>query len=220
MLWGVSVFNKKNLLTSVLLFVSFIILMICLLLIDVRVINDTNKEIGLAFINKISTKIEYNRTLDKGSDVFLLIGIGCLVSLIILGLVQLIKRKSLFKVDKEIIVYGLVCIFIVIMWFVFDKILIINYRPVLIDGELEASYPSTHIMLVTFLLLASSKVISNYVKKTKIIKFLIVITCVFVGMTFVMRFISGMHWITDCIGGLLIGLSSYYLYLSLIVKNK
>ena len=61
-------------------------------------------------------------TMYKISEIF-----GYMILLLILiygciGLYQLIKRKSLFKVDKEIIKLGLFYVLMLIVYIVFEKI--------------------------------------------------------------------------------------------------
>ena len=64
-----------------------------------------------------------------------------------IGLAQLIQRKSLFRVDYDIIVLGIYYIIVIFGYLIFEMIPI-NYRPVLIDGFMEASYPSSTTLLV------------------------------------------------------------------------
>jgi len=206
--------KKKNLIITNILLGLFILLTISLLFIDVKVIGESNKEIGFALINRIFGKIEYNEFLDKSSDVFLVLSIVLIFSFALIGLIQLIKRKSLFKVDKKIIVFGIFLVVVAVLWIIFDKFIILNYRPILIEGELEASYPSTHIMLVSYTLLASVELLVKYIKSPKVRVAIRITSIIFIVATIILRFISGMHWLTDCIGGALLGIGLYFAFLT------
>ena len=76
----------------------------------------------------------------------------------LMGLVQLLKRRSLFKADKDIMVLGLFYIIVIFIYIFFEKV-IVNYRPILIDDLLEASYPSSHTLMT--LCLCGSSIIVN-----------------------------------------------------------
>ena len=206
--------NKKNIMLSGIFLFSFCVLTICLLFANVRYTGIKNEKIGLFFINKLSLKLEYNAFLDKLSDVFLLFSIVGVFALALKGFIQLIKRKSLFKVDRSLICFGCVFLALVLLWLCFDKLFVINNRPILIDNKLEASYPSTHIMLATFTLLSLSEQFENKRKK-----YFFIFSIISIVATVVLRFISGMHWITDCLGGLFLGVSLYFLYLFLKEKS-
>lgn len=205
--------KKKNIILSVGLLFAFCLLTICLLFINVRNTGIKNEKIGLFFINKFSLELEYNEFLDKFSDIFLIVSILGIGLLAAKGLTQLIKRRSLFKVDRSLISFGIVFVLLALLWLCFDHLIVINNRPILVDNEVEASYPSTHIMLVAFTLLSLSEQFENKKKK-----YFLIFSIFSVSITVVLRFVSGMHWISDCIGGILLGLSLYYLYL--FIKEK
>ena len=182
-------------------------------------LSEGNEEVGLGFINKVVKNIEYNKFLDRMSDIFLIISIVSVLCWAVIGFFQLIKRKSLFKVDKEIVFYGLFLVAMAGLWIVFDNLLIVNYRPILVKGELEPSYPSTHVMVVVFTLLTSMYLLSTKVKNRKIINFGYIFASLCIIITFIFRIFSGMHWISDCVGGLLLSLSLFYGYLAILKKS-
>lgn len=129
----------------------------------------------------------------------------------IIGGIQVIKRKSIFKVDKEIIALGIFYILIVAVYILFEK-LSLNYRPVLMDGVAEASYPSSH-TLMSVCICGSAILINKKLFNNKITKILNVLSLILIITIVVGRLISGVHWFTDIIGGLLISsalLMSFY----------
>ena len=138
----------------------------------------------------------------------------------LLGLGQLIKRKSLFKVDKEIMLLGLFYIVVISIYIFFEKV-IVNYRPILMNGFLEASYPSSH-TLMTICLCGSSIIVNKKIFNNKITKFMNMLSLIIIFITVIGRLISGVHWFTDIIGGIFISIALlmiFYLVIDAIKKN-
>lgn len=124
----------------------------------------------------------------------------------VLGIIQLIKRKSFKKVDLHF--YALLGLYIAVAaTYVFFELVAVNYRPILIDGKAEASYPSSHTMLAITVLLSSFLMICRLVKN-RTIKFVALgVTVVCSVAMAILRLYSGVHWATDIIGGILISVS-------------
>jgi undecaprenyl-diphosphatase len=205
--------NKKNIIFVSISVVVAIIYTILVKFVDVQAIGPQNSSVGFAKLNGFFHKlIGSNMTIYKITEVFgyilfLLVAIyGCI------GLYQLIKRKSLLKVDKEIIMQGVFYVVMLAVYVLFEK-LEINYRPILIEGVLEASYPSSHTIL-SLCLCGSSLITSQKYFNKKYIKLINIITIVVTFIVLLGRIISGVHWISDIIGGILISASlvmCYYL---------
>jgi undecaprenyl-diphosphatase len=136
----------------------------------------------------------------------------------LIGFIQLVKRKSLFKVDKEIIILGLFYIVVISLYVFFEKF-IVNYRPILMNGFLEASYPSSH-TLMTICLCGSSIIVNRKLFNNKIAKFVNVLSLVIVLITVIGRLLSGVHWFTDIIGGIFIGVALLMTLYSVIEAQK
>ena len=127
-----------------------------------------------------------------------------------IGIGQLIHRKNPFKVDPEIIKLGCFYVLMLLVYILFEKV-VINYRPILIDGELEASYPSSHTILSLCVALSSLIVSHRYFNKN----YIKLINGITIGLMLVVllgRMLSGVHWISDIIGGVIISLTllSYF----------
>lgn len=122
------------------------------------------------------------------------------------GIIQLIKRKNFKKVDLHF--YALLGLYIAVAaTYVFFELVAVNYRPILIDGKAEASYPSSHTMLAITVLLSSFLMICRLVKN-RTIKFVALgVTVVCSVAMAILRLYSGVHWATDIIGGILISVS-------------
>lgn len=214
--------KKRNFLISGILLLIAITFTILVKVVDVKQIGVNNSSIGFATLNQfIFETTGVNIIWYHITDWLGLIPVFMAIVYAFIGLIQLIKRRSIFKVDKEIILLGLYYIIVIALYVFFEKV-IINYRPILMNGFLEASYPSSHtLMTICFCgssILINKKLFNN--KITKVINYLsiIIITIIVVG-----RLISGVHWFTDIIGGILISsglLMTFYSLLSIINKEN
>ncbi|MCR5647873.1 MAG: phosphatase PAP2 family protein [Acholeplasmatales bacterium] len=185
--------------------VLFIILML-LLNVDKAVIAESNEAVGLSHINNI-VKYSYKENVDFMTDLLFYITFTVVIFEACLGVYQLVKRKSLFKVDIEILVFGTSLVLMVIFWLLFDYVVKINIRP---THEAEGSFPSTHVFMTTFLALASHGFIC-YAYENKIAKYGSLLLAVsMIALVLFGRVASGMHYITDVTGGLFLGLAFYF----------
>ena len=122
-----------------------------------------------------------------------------------LGLAQLIKRKSLLKVDREILALAALYLTVIALYLFFE-IVVVNCRPVLTPGktEAEASFPSSHTMAVGVIAGSAVMLLKNYIKNTALLRILQAVGCSALLFTAVGRLFSGVHWFTDILGGALI----------------
>ncbi len=137
-----------------------------------------------------------------------------------LGLLQWIKRKSLFKVDRSILLLGGFYL-IVMAAYLFFEVFVINYRPVLIEGVLEASYPSSTTMLSLCVMPTAILQLKGRIRHPVVRWGVIGTILAFTAFMVIGRLLSGVHWITDIIGGALLsaGLVLMYHSLSSLVKK-
>lgn len=120
------------------------------------------------------------------------------------GLVQLIKRRSLLKVDREILALGGLYIIVIGLYVLFEKV-IINYRPIIMPGSThpEASFPSSHTMLVCIIMGSAAMLLGKY----KLCTALRIMCLSVIAVTVIGRLIAGVHWFTDILGGILISIT-------------
>ena len=213
--------KKRNFFISTILIFLAVVFTIFVKVVDVKPIGVNESSIGVASFNQVVFKtIGVNMIWYHITDWLGLVPIFIAMIYAFIGFIQLIKRKNIFKVDKEIIILG-VFYFVVIFLYVFFEKFIVNYRPILMNGFLEASYPSSH-TLMTICLCGSSIIVNRKLFNNKIAKFVNILSLVVVLITVIGRLLSGVHWFTDIIGGIFIGgalLMTLYSVLDVVKKN-
>ena len=137
---------------------------------------------------------------NKITNIILIVAFAVLAVFVILGLYQLIKRKSLKKVDKELTFMTLPLALMATAYLVFDKLIIINTRP---NGSGEPSFPSTHTMVVATIFFLVAIVLPKYIKNRAIWIILDLLMLVLLIAVSFGRVLANMHWVTDVIAGLI-----------------
>ena len=200
--------KKLGLLIYMSLLLFFIALVYTLMVkyIDVAAIAADGSKVGFSTINgHVKDFIGYHNLWYKISKYSIVIPIAVAFGYALLGLYQLIKNKSLAKVDKRLYVLAGFYVLVVLVFFLFEK-LAINVRPFEVEGKIEASYPSTHTLLSVCLLGSSLIMLGYFVKNKKLLKVLNCFTWVMMLAIIVGRVVSGVHWLTDILGGIIISL--------------
>lgn len=139
-----------------------------------------------------------------------------------LGCVQLVKRRSLLKVDGDILILGVYYIIVVGCYILFELV-VINYRPVLINGILEASYPSSTTLLVMCVMPTLVEQLGHRVNNVRAKRAVNVLTMCFMVFMVGGRTLSGVHWLSDIIGSILLSASLFYVYkasVDVYLKNR
>ena len=204
--------NKTFLFISIALICAFILWTILISHVDVSQIGPNNSYVGFAMLNSfIHTITGVNMTLYVITDWLGLVPIFTALCFAILGLVQLIKRKSILKVDRSIISLGIFYIAVISVYILFEYV-VINYRPVLINGYLEASYPSSTTMLTLTVMLTAIMQLQDRIMNKTFKSVIITVISVFTAFMVIGRILSGVHWITDIIGGILISFGLIFMY--------
>lgn len=135
-----------------------------------------------------------------------------------IGFVQLIKRRSLFRVDYDILILGVYYIVVIAGYLVFEMFPI-NYRPILIEGVMEASYPSSTTLLVLSVMPTLIFQANRRIKKDIVKKMITVLAICFSVFMVIGRLISGVHWFTDIVGGVLLSGGLFYIYKAVVLLN-
>ena len=207
--------NKKRLVLGAGLVVAFVLWTVLVCFVDVRTIGPEGSSVGFATLNGFVHELTgVNWLLYTVTDWLGLVPIAVALGFAILGLVQLIKRKSLWKVDHSILALGVFYI-VVMAAYVFFEMVVINYRPTLIDGYLEASYPSSTTMLVMCVMPTAAMQLNARIKNTVFRRCAIIAIVAFTAFMVIGRLLSGVHWITDIIGGAMFSIGIVTTYFSI-----
>lgn len=206
--------NQRNFCITICLLVAFVLWTVAIRYLDVQAIGPKGSSVGFATLNGFFHNLTgVNMQLYTITDWLGLVPFGFVFGFAVLGLIQLIRRKSFLKVDFNILVLGGFYL-IVMAAYVFFELFVINYRPVLIEGYLEASYPSSTTMLVMCVMPTAVMQFSNRIQRNGLRR---CIACIMIAFTVFMvggRLISGVHWLTDIIGGALLSAGLVMLYYS------
>ena len=207
--------TKRNLSISISLLTAFILWTALVRIVDRQAIGPQGSTVGFATLNEcVHEFFGVHMSLYTLTDGLGVVPIGIILCFALLGLIQWIKRQKLLSVDRNILALGVFYVAVFAIFLLFEMF-VINYRPVLIDGALEASYPSSTTMLAMCVMPTAMMQFKRYVK-SKVLKVVLVYSSIAFTVFMVMgRMISGVHWITDIIGGALISaglVMMYYTY--------
>ena len=188
--------------------------------IDVKAIGPGESSVGFATLNGfVHNFTGVHMSLYTITDWLGLVPIGVAFGFGVLGFMQLVKRKSILRVDSSIIILGIFYIVVMAIYALFE-IVVINYRPVLINGYLEASYPSSTTMLVMCVMPTATMQLNGRIKNKLIRRFTTFIIYAFVAFMVIGRLISGVHWISDIIGGIILSVGLVLIYYSVTTSKK
>jgi len=208
--------NRKYFYIALCMLVAFVLWTIAVRFIDVKAIGPRESNVGFATINGfIHDFTGVNMTLYNITDWLGLVPVAFVFGFAMLGFVQLIKRKSLLKVDYNILVLGGFYIVVMAVYLLFETV-VINYRPTLINGYLEASYPSSTTMLVMCFMPTAIMQLNSRIKSKTLKRCVLFAITAFTIFMVIGRLISGVHWFTDIVGGAFLstGLVMMYYYIS------
>ena len=212
--------NKKTFILGVGLLMAFVVWTVLVSFVDVGAIGPNESSVGFATLNGyVHSLTKVNMSLYTVTDWLGLVPIAVALGFASLGLIQWIKRKSLCKVDRSILFLG-VFYTVVIAVYVLFEIVVINYRPVLINGYLEASYPSSTTMLVMCVMPTAIFQLRSRIKNILLRRCVISAVVVFIAFMVIARLISGVHWVTDIIGGALFSSGLVMIYHTITQQNK
>jgi undecaprenyl-diphosphatase len=214
--------RKGKLCVAGLFYVLWLVLIVLLCLTDRQPVGPEGTTVGLAALNVTMMTLIGVYGVD-GSGVrmgvyelteylgyFSLLIAACFA---LLGLVQLIRRRSLKKVDRQILAMGGLFIALAVLYVFFEKV-IVNYRPFVLPGESgpEASFPSSHTMLTCTILGSAAMVLKSYVKRPALCTLLKALCVLLILAMICGRFLCGCHWFTDILGGVLASLALLALF--------
>lgn len=208
--------SKKNFIVAGVLLLLFVIYTIMVMTVDVQPIGPEGSKVGFATINGFfHNLIGVNMVWYKVTKITGILDLLVILGMALLGVIQLIKRKDFFKVDKDLLILGMFYVLVAAMYVLFE-VWIVNYRPVVFDKGLEASYPSSHTMLAICAMIPAIMQINKRIKDESIRKIAVIAALAIMVITVGGRFLSGVHWFTDIVGGILLGSVLTMIYYSII----
>ena len=206
--------SKKMLVLGVSLLLAFVLWTVLVCIVDVRAIGPRESSVGFATLNGfVHSLTGVNWFLYTVTDWLGLVPIAVAFGFAVLGLSQWITRKSLLKVDRSILALGGFYILVMAVYILFEKV-VINYRPTLIDGYLEASYPSSTTMLVMCVMPTAMMQLHVRIKNKVLGRCVMIAIAAFIAFMVIGRLMSGVHWVTDIIGGALVSAGLVITYAS------
>lgn len=213
--------GKRVLLTGCMEVLLFVVWTVLIRTVDVQLIGQSGADVGFSTLNQWFHQLTgVHMPVYTITDWLGLVPIAVCMVFGVIGLMQLVKRRSLWKVDADIIVLGIYYITVIIVYLVFEMIPI-NYRPILINGRPEVSYPSSTTLLVLSVMPTLGEQVKRRIKPGIIRKLINVFTVCFSAFMVIGRLVSGVHWITDIVGGILLSGGLFCVYKgAIMLSNK
>ena len=197
----------------VMLFVT-ILFSVLTYVVDRKSIGYDGTSVGFSSINGLfAGSFGYNPVMDTLSDIAMYLSFLVVAAFAFIGVMQLIRGKSLSKVDKTIIGLGILYVIVAVLYVAFDKIPI-NYRPILQPGEteIETSFPSTHTLVICTVLGSGIVAAKRLFKNEMTVRVLKIAFIAIMAIGVCARLFAGVHWLTDIVAGLLFSVTLVSLY--------
>ena len=206
--------EKRLLLTGIILILVFILWTVLIQTVDIQPIGVSGTDVGFSTLNCLFHKMTgVHLSIYHITDWLGLVPIFCCIIFGVVGFVQLIKRKDLLKVDIDILLLGVYYVIVIFGYLIFEMIPI-NYRPILIDGIMEASYPSSTTLLVLSVMPTVIFQVDRRIKNRTVRKIITLSAILFSLFMLIGRTIAGVHWLTDVIGSVILAMGLFLIYYS------
>ena len=207
--------RKIRLFLSLGLLAAFALWTVLVRFVDVQQIGPMGSPVGFATLNgSFHSLTEVHMALYTITDWLGLVPLAFIMGFGLVGLIQWIKRKRLWKVDRSILVLGGFYLVTMAVYLLFETV-VINYRPVLIGGVLEASYPSSTTLLAMTVMPTAMLQLKDRIRSRAFRNCVLALIAAFTAFMVIGRLISGVHWVTDILGGILLSAGLVGLYDSL-----
>ena len=207
--------EAKRLLTrGIILIAGFAVWTVSVITVGVQPAGVNGTDIGFAEFNCLIHQLTgVHMKLYTVTDWLGLVPLAVCVMFAVLGFIQLVQRRSIMKVDRDILLLGIYYAVVIVCYLAFEMIPI-NYRPVLINGVMEVSYPSSTTLLVLSVMPTLVFQLKRRLNNTSVIKATVVTVNSFTVFMVIGRLYSGVHWATDIIGSALLSTGLFLIYKS------
>ena len=208
--------KRKSFYIGLGLLALFVVWTVSLRFVDVQAIGPQGSYVGFASLNKMVHNITgVHMSFYTITDWLGLVPFCFIAGFGTLGLCRWIKRRNLFKVDYSILTLG--GFYIVVMaLYIFFEMFVVNYRPILINGNLEASYPSSTTLLVVSVMPTAIMQFNARIKNSGFKKCVNILITTFIAFMVIARLLSGVHWFSDIIGGALLSGGLVMIYYAIV----
>lgn len=210
--------DKKLFSVGLILIAVFVFWTILILTVDVQPVGVNGTVVGFATLNcSFHNMTVVNMTIYHITDWLGLVPLFCCMIYGAVGFVQLLQRKSLLKVDIDILLLGVYYVIVIFGYLIFEMIPI-NYRPILIDGRMEVSYPSSTTLLVSSVMPTVIFQIDRRIKNRVVRRIITPSTILFSLFMLIGRTIAGVHWLTDIIGSVFLSAGLFLIYYANVLR--
>lgn len=203
---------RKIICGAVCILAAFALWTTAICFVDVEAIGPQGSTVGFAALNQFVHDLTgVHMQLYVITDWLGLVPLIFVMGFALLGLIQWIQRKRIRQVDRSILVLGGFYV-IVMAAYVFFESVVVNYRPILINGILEASYPSSTTVLVMCVMPTAIMQLRSQIKNRGLNRGFTYSIAAFIAFMIIGRLVSGVHWFTDIVGGALLSMGLVMLY--------
>ena len=209
---------KREILSGTALILAFVLWTVLIQTVDVRPVGVNGTNVGFAAVNTWFHRLTgVHMGLYTVTDWLGLVPIAVCIGFGILGLLQWLRRKSIAKVDRDILLLGGYYILVILGYLIFEMIPI-NCRPILINGAMEASYPSSTTLLVLSVMPTLLFQVNRRARGQSVRRMTAAFVVLFSAFMVIGRLVAGVHWLTDIVGSVLLSAGLYSLYRAAVLE--
>ena len=205
---------RRGLRTGLALLAAFALWTLLIQSVDVQPVGQNGTNVGFATFNGWFHKITgVHMAIYTVTDWLGLVPIAVCLCFGALGAVQLVRRRSLLRVDADLLLLGAYYLVVILCYLLFEMVPI-NYRPIPIDGIMEASYPSSTTLLVLSVMPTLKFQVDRRVKSPAVRAAATAFVVAFSALMVLGRLVAGVHWATDIVGSVLLAAGLFVVYTS------
>ena len=203
---------RKDLVAGAALLAAFAIWTALVQTVDVRPVGQNGTDVGFSAFNTWFHGVTgVHMGIYAITDWLGLVPVSVCLGFGVLGAVQLVRRRSLLKVDPDLLLLGVHYVLVAAAYLVFEAFPV-NYRPIPIDGVMEASYPSSTTLLVLGVMPTLAYQIARRSKSIQAKVAVVASVAAFSALMVAGRLVSGVHWATDIAGSVLLATGLFAMY--------